>query len=564
MRSYQETLRNVPSVDPASYRDLRRAQFARTLPRIFFRIRLQYLLTVSGVRRTLTAASRTAHRQILLFLLSLSGNLIPNTHGTVARRTKHGRYLVPEGMTVAEAAGPVRSVPTVLWHRLLGGARTFRMGRMGTLAFAVVLMVLIAMTNFFNIAVHVSIGPRDLGVVENETVFAEAVTLAENQARRCLGQLYTLDLVPHYSISMARSDELLSAEEMADRLFEQINEAQALYTFSVNGEIIGAVADRSLVDQWMENTVAAAQSDEPEAEVGFAEEITFELKTVSVKYYMEPSELIKELSGNRREAQSYTMAKGDSLSQIALLNNMTLTELLALNEGLDADALQPGDEILLAHSIPMLSLAIRKLETYDEAIPFPVQEVEDKGLYVNTTRVKQNGVNGLRNVTAYRTYQNGELVKTEEISSTVLKEAVPKIVRVGVRKRGTAATGEFQWPCSGMITSEFGNRPKFKDFHTGLDIGNRANTPIYAADGGKVVIVKYLNYSYGHYVKIDHENGFATIYAHCNDILVSEGDRVAKGQLIAYMGETGRAYGNHCHFEIIKNGQQVDPRDYVK
>ena len=111
------------------------------------------------------------------------------------------------------------------------------------------------------------------------------------------------------------------------------------------------------------------------------------------------------------------------------------------------------------------------------------------------------------------------------------------------------------------IIKTYGSRPSRGDFHTGIDIANRKGTPIYAADGGTVVLVKKLNYSYGYYLRIKHDStGYETLYAHCSEILVEEGQRVNKGQVIAKMGSTGNSTGNHLHLEIIKNGQKINPR----
>lgn len=90
--------------------------------------------------------------------------------------------------------------------------------------------------------------------------------------------------------------------------------------------------------------------------------------------------------------------------------------------------------------------------------------------------------------------------------------------------------------------------------------GSTAN-PFIASDGGKVV--EAAAYSYGYYVLIDHGNGFKTRYAHCSKLNVKVGQRVAQGEYIADVGNTGNSYGAHLHFEIIKNGKLVNPLNYV-
>ena len=86
---------------------------------------------------------------------------------------------------------------------------------------------------------------------------------------------------------------------------------------------------------------------------------------------------------------------------------------------------------------------------------------------------------------------------------------------------------------------------------------------ITASDGGKVVYSTYNTGGYGYLVIIDHENGYQTYYAHCSQLLVSVGDRVAQGDNIALVGSTGDSTGPHCHFEIRLNGVPQNPANYI-
>ena len=78
-----------------------------------------------------------------------------------------------------------------------------------------------------------------------------------------------------------------------------------------------------------------------------------------------------------------------------------------------------------------------------------------------------------------------------------------------------------------------------------------------------VTYADFENGGYGNIVKIDHQNGYETYYAHCSEILVKKGDVVKKGGLIAKVGNTGRSTGSHLHFEIRKNGETQNPLDYI-
>lgn len=123
------------------------------------------------------------------------------------------------------------------------------------------------------------------------------------------------------------------------------------------------------------------------------------------------------------------------------------------------------------------------------------------------------------------------------------------------------------WPASGIVTSKYGVRsnPFFKtrDFHTGVDIANVKNTPIHATADGKVVFSGWQS-GYGNIVVIDHGHGFRTTYAHLAQRLVKVGAEIKRGQIIAKMGATGTATGNHVHYEVQYNGRHTNPTPYLK
>lgn len=127
--------------------------------------------------------------------------------------------------------------------------------------------------------------------------------------------------------------------------------------------------------------------------------------------------------------------------------------------------------------------------------------------------------------------------------------------------------GEFTWPCpaSRYISSSFGNRlhPTLNvwKFHTGIDIGCSAGKNIVAAASGKVIMSQWYG-GYGNCVMIDHGGGIVTLYGHASKLLVSKGQVVKQGQVIALVGSTGRSTGPHLHFEVRKNGQYIDPMSY--
>ena len=132
-------------------------------------------------------------------------------------------------------------------------------------------------------------------------------------------------------------------------------------------------------------------------------------------------------------------------------------------------------------------------------------------------------------------------------------------------------TGTLQWPLpvAGTISSQFGHRvdPITGEVssHTGTDIACAEGTPILAAADGTVTVANSLDSwggSYGYYIQIDHGGGLETLYAHCSSICVTTDQQVQAGQVIGYVGHTGRATGNHLHLEVHVNGSRTDAMRY--
>ena len=160
--------------------------------------------------------------------------------------------------------------------------------------------------------------------------------------------------------------------------------------------------------------------------------------------------------------------------------------------------------------------------------------------------------------TAERAYR--ELIETSRQIEQLIKR-----IQSGEKNIG-GSTGTMTWPAEGEITSPFGWRvhPIFgtQRLHTGIDIGADYGDAIRAADGGVVIHADWMG-GYGNAVIIDHGNGISTLYAHNSQLLVDEGQTVAKGQTVARCGSTGYSTGPHLHFEVRQNGSPVNPLNYL-
>lgn len=127
-----------------------------------------------------------------------------------------------------------------------------------------------------------------------------------------------------------------------------------------------------------------------------------------------------------------------------------------------------------------------------------------------------------------------------------------------------AGSGSMIWPVNGTVTGVFGE-PRPGHLHSGLDIAAPGGTPLRAADSGTVSLMQDIGASggYGIFTCVSHSASLATCYAHQSRFGTSMGARVAKGQVIGYVGNTGNSFGDHVHFEVRVNGSAVNPMNYL-
>ena len=134
--------------------------------------------------------------------------------------------------------------------------------------------------------------------------------------------------------------------------------------------------------------------------------------------------------------------------------------------------------------------------------------------------------------------------------------------KISVQQEVIAVTPSI-WPATGDVSSPYGLRWGGTDFHPGIDIANDAGTPIIATADGIVTAAGWNSGGYGNMVDIDHGNGLMTRYGHAQRVVVTTGQQVKRGQVIAYMGSTGFSTGPHVHYEVRVNGKPVNPSSYL-
>ncbi len=180
---------------------------------------------------------------------------------------------------------------------------------------------------------------------------------------------------------------------------------------------------------------------------------------------------------------------------------------------------------------------------------------------------------GLQNLTSMGEKKQDEALKEMHQELTQLKGAASKqeaslqmLIEYFEDKRSLYASTPSVWPVRGWVTSPFGNRTSpfsgILKFHEGMDIAAQTGTPVVApADG--VVIKAGFSTGYGNMVEISHGYGLKTVFGHNSRLNVKAGQRVKRGDVISYVGDTGSSTGPHLHYEVRSNGLPVNPVKYM-
>jgi murein DD-endopeptidase MepM/ murein hydrolase activator NlpD len=172
--------------------------------------------------------------------------------------------------------------------------------------------------------------------------------------------------------------------------------------------------------------------------------------------------------------------------------------------------------------------------------------------------------NAPKDISWNRLIEKTGIMKSEAQSRIQNYDDLTKYVET--RKRMFLATPRGK-PVEGHLTSHYGHRIdpflQTDQFHSGVDIGGRIGTPIRATADGRVQIAGWHS-GYGNLVILQHEFGYTTRYGHNSKLLVKYGQTVKRGQVIALLGQTGRASGPHCHYEVFRYGSRQNPFAYIK
>ena len=251
------------------------------------------------------------------------------------------------------------------------------------------------------------------------------------------------------------------------------------------------------------------------------------------------------------------------LSHYQYTVNQAKAELEELQQLRSVNMAQAGQLNQLAKNTAILQEEISKLNQLDSEVRRLLNKEESagtsrSGIVRPTTGHAGEGGPVVRPQAA----ELNNLVKDLQASAKARGESLAKLRESLVERNARMAATPSIWPAEGVVTSRFGWRWGGSDWHPGIDVAADTGTPIVATAAG-VFFASGWNGGYGRQVIVDHGYGITTSYAHNSENVVSVGQKVQKGQLVAYVGSSGFSTGPHVDYEVKVNGTAVNPAGFL-
>ena len=481
-------------------------------------------------------------RYVSKFTESTKRKTVARARNTLKEAAHFRKEIKHAGKSIKKALKKPFSLPSVLIHyirlaihRHSGLLKSAANIFLPVCAFAV-LLITVNYWNSATFALEVIYNDKSIGYISSESVYIEAKSLVKD---RLTGSEYsdsstveaTVAASPNlnasYNLSIVSVDELNDAQAISDRIIE--NSVDNLTN------ACGVYIDYKFI---------CAVKNEADAKTVFYD-------------ILEPYETDAEING-------YAIGFAENINYVQGLyrdDKDVMWEASQLAEVLE------GEEKLIS---------IRKIVTTTtvQDIKFDTVKKRDATKYSGYRQVLQKGINGSERVTKTQIYIDGVLQDTEYSYETIT-EPVDEIVTVGTRTSyggvyiGEASDSGFLWPAPSChrVSSPYGWRSS--GWHNGIDLvkagGGASGTPVIASKSGRVEVVQRSSSGYGNMVLINHGDGYKTRYAHMikGSITVSVGDYVEAGRTIGKVGSTGNSTGPHLHFEVIRNGETQNPKNYI-
>jgi len=391
-------------------------------------------------------------------------------------------------------------------------------------------------------------------------------------AGKC-SDIYGLEMEPVETITLLRKyspGSKIAATEVQEQIRGEITFKTEAHMITVNGKPLAAVASKDdlkriqvILKQSYFDTNASQNMEDSDGEVKLSSEIkllnAFINESLGVvpcrveaREIMDADQVIEKLLSQKEELDRKA-ADGSFYSNRGAISSRHISRFDA--SGLTAAENDPGNNLLPENRPKTFSEYVEiNVTTIEEIkvmkkVPYEVERLEDDRMWVVENKIETPGKHGIKEVTYHVIRENGEEIEMTRFKERVIEEPVTQVEVYGTAQVPAKGSGRFIWPVQGggEVTPGRG----FSSWHTGIDIDTSAGTNVLAADSG-VVWFSGFGRTQGNYLIIYHGN-YWTLYLHNETNLVSEGDKVSQGDIIARVGSTGRTTGAHLHFEVRRD-----------
>lgn len=274
------------------------------------------------------------------------------------------------------------------------------------------------------------------------------------------------------------------------------------------------------------------------------------------------------------DGYKYIVQEGDTLLDIAIQHNADIETLMNLNGLTGSDYLSIGQELI----VPVGGAAPTAMPARTAATANPTPTLPPPTTRTPTSRapgtpvvpggasvyVIQEGDTLVSIATQLNTTWQ-HLASLNRMSNPGEIRIGQKLIVPGGKQQGAAADLVLSWPAVGSVSTYYGEKAEYyySGTHSGIDIAAKQGAPVRAAGAGTVTLVQKRTDEYGWHIVITHSKSYSTLYAHLSRIDVKEGDKVGAGQVIGAVGDTGFSIGPHLHFEVRRDGQWINPLQFL-
>ena len=377
-----------------------------------------------------------------------------------------------------------------------------------------------------------------------------------------LSVLCVLVVIPNAGGSVSAAQKLTDAtvksyEAQLEKIAEEIKKLQGQIT-TTEKNTTDAMAEKTRLDKemnLMNQKIDVTKSLIKELEISIAEKNS-EIDDKQAAYEKKYAMFKERLRVTREEGQASYLAM--------LFGAQNLADFLSRIDRIGA-MLEYDQQIMteLKNDKANLTTARNLYETQKQAQQdlLAQQQKDEKEL----EKLAAEAAAYIKKLESNHDYYVALYEKNKEAEEKLQAEMEAYLKKLQEQQNSKYVGGKLLWPVPTdytRVSSYYGYRPSpitdKQELHNGIDIPAPLWTPIYASNDGKVITATE-HWSYGNYIQLDHGGGWGTLYAHCAKLLVKVGDKVKRGQVIAYVGSTGYSTGNHLHYSVFEDGKRVDP-----